>query len=211
MTGEAPQDRPTHLSRCPWSTGDPLLRDYHDREWGVPVRDERRLLELLVLEGAQAGLSWLTVLRKRGAYREAFLGFDPERIARFGPRDVERLLADSGLIRHRGKIEAAIQNARATLELREAGGLASFVWSFVEGRPVRNRWRRAGEVPAATPLSEAMARALRDRGFAFVGPTVCYSFMQAAGLVDDHLVDCFRHARATGEGPGGSVARVPLS
>lgn len=180
--------------RCPWAADDELLGSYHDEEWGVPLREERRLFELLVLEGAQAGLSWLTVLRKRDAYREAFAGFDPEVVARFEPSDVERLLADSDLIRHRGKIEAAVRNARATLRLRETGGLAALVWSFVDGAPVTNRWRTPGEVPASTPRSEAMARALRAGGFAFVGPTTCYAFMQSAGLVNDHLVGCFRHA-----------------
>ncbi len=179
--------------RCPWAAGHPLLLEYHDREWGIPRRDERGLFELLVLEGAQAGLSWLTVLRKRSAYREAFAGFDPEIVARYGPGDVERLVADPGLIRHRGKIEAAITNARAVLGLRGEGGLAALAWSFVDGAPVDPRRERSSEVPAASDRSRALASELRRRGFKFVGPTTCYSFMQAAGLVNDHLLGCFRH------------------
>lgn len=181
--------------RCPWAEGDPLLRRYHDLEWGVPTRDERALFELLVLEGAQAGLSWLTVLRRRDAYRRAFADFDPARVAVFGPEDVERILEEGGVIRHRGKVESAVRNARAVLDLREEGGsLQDFLWSFVDGEPIRNAWTHPGEVPASTPRSEAMARALRERGFSFVGPTICYALMQAAGLVNDHLAGCFRVA-----------------
>jgi DNA-3-methyladenine glycosylase I len=164
---------------------------YHDEEWGVPSHDERHLFELLVLEGAQAGLSWSTILRKREGYRRAFAGFDVQRVARFGARDVERLLGDASIVRNRAKIEAAIANARATLEL---GSLAEHVWSFVGGGPVVNRWRSLAEVPAETDESRAMSRDLKRRGFRFVGPTICYAFMQAAGLVNDHTVDCFRHA-----------------
>lgn len=194
-------------SRCPWAEADPRLREYHDAEWGVPTRDERRLYELVVLEGAQAGLSWLTVLRRREAYRTAFVGFDPERVARFGPSDVERLLGDPGLIRHRGKLEAAVRNARATLRLRETdGGLAAFAWSFVDDAPIDHAWSDPSRVPASTPRSRALARGLRDRGFAFVGPTTCYSFMQAAGLVNDHLTGCFRHGEV---GSGGAPGYVP--
>ena len=161
----------------------------------MPLHDERGLFELLVLEGSQAGLSWLTVLRKRDAYRSAFHGFDPEPVARFEASDVERLLLDPGLIRHRGKLEAAVRNARATLRLRDTeGGLAAFVWSFVDGTPIDHGWRESSRVPASTPRSRSLARALRNHGFAFVGPTTCYSFMQAAGLVNDHLTGCFRHA-----------------
>jgi DNA-3-methyladenine glycosylase I len=178
--------------RCAWAAEEPN-RTYHDREWGVPERRERRLFELLVLEGAQAGLSWTTILKKRPAYRRAFAGFDPARVARFGPGRVRRLLADPGIVRHRGKIEGAIANARALLALRRAeGSFARFLWAFVDGRPVQRRPRTFRDVPAATPTSRALSRALRRRGFCFVGPTICYAFMQAAGLVNDHTADCFR-------------------
>ncbi|HVM16577.1 MAG TPA: DNA-3-methyladenine glycosylase I [Gaiellaceae bacterium] len=182
------------LTRCSWARGAPELTAYHDAEWGVPSRDERHLFELLTLEGAQAGLSWLTILRKRDGYRRAFAGFDAEAVARFGARDVDRLLADAGIVRHRGKIEATIGNARAVLALHEAGtSLADVAWDVVGGEPRTNRWRRLADVPAETPESHALSRDLKRRGFRFVGPTTVYSFMQAAGLVDDHLVDCFRH------------------
>jgi DNA-3-methyladenine glycosylase I len=179
--------------RCGWAR-DPLDVQYHDREWGVPVRDDRRLFEFLILEGAQAGLSWSTILRKRQNYRRALAGFDPRRVARFGPRDVRRLLADDGIVRHRGKIEAAIRNARAFLAVQaEHGSFASYLWRFVEGRPRQNRWRAMRAVPAETEVSRALSADLRRRGFAFVGPTICYAFMQAVGLVNDHTQDCFRH------------------
>ncbi len=182
-------------ARCAWAEEDELLRVYHDVEWGVPLREERGLFELLVLEGSQAGLSWLTILRKRDAYREAFEGFDPERVAHFGPSDIDRLVRNPGLVRHRGKLEAAVTNARATLRLRDTdSGLASLVWSFVDGAPIDHGWRESARVPASTPRSAALAGALRRRGFAFVGPTTCYAFMQAAGLVNDHVAGCFRHA-----------------
>jgi DNA-3-methyladenine glycosylase I len=177
--------------RCAWvPEGDPLYVSYHDEEWGVPSHDERHLFEMLVLEGAQAGLSWSTILRKRDAYRRAFAGFDPAKIARFGERDVERLLGDVGIVRNRAKIDAAIANARATLEL---GSLDEFVWSFVDGRPLQNSWKGLGEIPAETAESKAMSKELKRRGFRFVGPTICYAFMQACGLVNDHTVDCFRY------------------
>jgi DNA-3-methyladenine glycosylase I len=179
--------------RCPWAR-DPLDIRYHDREWGVPVHDDRRLFEFLVLEGAQAGLSWSTILRKRESYRRAFAGFDPARVARFGPREIRRLLADEGIVRHRGKIEAAIGNARAFLAVQvEHGSFAEYLWRFVEGRPRQGRWRAASTVPAETELSRALSADLRRRGFGFVGPTICYAFMQAVGLVNDHTLDCFRH------------------
>lgn len=181
--------------RCAWAPeSDPDYLAYHDEEWGVPLRDERRLYELLVLEGAQAGLSWSTILHKRAGYRAAFAGFDPEAVAAFGTGDVERLLADSGIVRNRLKVESAITNAKATLRLREAGGLAGLVWSAVGGRPRVNRWRSLAEIPAETAESRALSEELRRRGFRFVGPTVCYAFMQAAGLVNDHVVDCFRYS-----------------
>lgn len=185
---------PTDRIRCPWAEGDELYRSYHDREWGVPVHDDRRLFEFLVLESAQAGLSWRTILGKREGYRRAFADFEIETVAGFGEDDVERLLSDEGVIRHRGKIESAIRNARAALEIRaEEGSLDAWLWSFVDGAPVRNRWRTMEEVPASTERSESMARALGKRGFRFLGPTTCYAFMQAVGMVDDHLVTCFRH------------------
>jgi DNA-3-methyladenine glycosylase I len=180
------------VKRCAWvPEGDPLYVAYHDEEWGVPSHDDRHLFELLVLEGAQAGLSWSTILRKREGYRRAFAGFDAERVARFGPRDVERLLGDASIVRNRLKIESAIANARATIE---AGGLDELLWSFVGDAPIVNRWRTLAEIPAETAESRAMSKELKRRGFRFVGPTICYALMQAAGLVNDHVVDCFRHA-----------------
>ncbi|MDQ3067455.1 MAG: DNA-3-methyladenine glycosylase I [Actinomycetota bacterium] len=178
------------MERCAWvPLDDPLYLAYHDEEWGVAVRDDRTLFELLNLEGAQAGLSWLTILRKRDGYRIAFAGWDIEAIARFGERDVERLLSDAGIVRHRGKIESVIGNARATLGLGVP--LAELLWSFVGGETTVNEWRTVAEVPAQTPESTAMSKELKRRGFRFTGPTTCYAFMQAAGLVDDHVVDCF--------------------
>jgi len=181
----------TELGRCGWAGSDPRMMAYHDEEWGVPVHDERLLFEFLILEGAQAGLSWQTILNKRDAYREAFAGFDPTRVARFDARRIERLLANPGIVRNRLKIEAAVGNARATLALqREAGGLDRFVWSFVGGEPRVNRWRSLASVPTRTRESDALSAALKRRGFRFVGSTICYAFMQATGLVNDHLVTC---------------------
>lgn len=181
--------------RCAWAGEDPLYRAYHDAEWGVPLRDDTRLFELLVLEGAQAGLSWYTVLKKRPAYREAFAGFDPRRVATFGAAEIDAMLGNAGLIRHRGKLEAAVGNARAVLELQAAhGSFSDWLWGFVDGRPLQNAWRSLAEVPAQTPASQALSRELVRRGCRFVGPTIAYAFMQAAGLVNDHTVDCFRHA-----------------
>jgi DNA-3-methyladenine glycosylase I len=180
--------------RCGWvPVDDALYVAYHDDEWGVPERRERALFELLNLEGAQAGLSWSTILRKREGYRQAFAGWDVEAIARFGERDVERLLGDAGIVRHRGKIEAVIGNARATLALDRP--LSELLWSFVGGEPKVNAWRTVGEIPAETEESKAMSKELKRRGFRFIGPTTCYAFMQGAGLVDDHTLDCFRRAR----------------
>jgi DNA-3-methyladenine glycosylase I len=181
--------------RCDWvPEGDALYAAYHDEEWGLPSRDDRHLYEMLVLEGAQAGLSWSTILRKRDGYRRAFAGFDADRVARFGDADVERLMADAGIVRNRLKIESAVANARATLEMRdELGSLAAYVWSFVGGSPIQNGWTTIGEVPSETAESKAMSRDMKRRGFRFVGPTVCYAFMQAAGLVNDHTVDCDRY------------------
>lgn len=180
--------------RCPWALGvsAEYLR-YHDREWGLPVRDDRALFEFLVLETAQAGLSWSTILHKREGYRRAYAGLDPCRVARFNRRSVERLLRDPGIVRNRLKIESAISNARAFLRVRSAhGSFSSFLWNFVGGEPVVNRWRRQEEVPATTPLSDAVSAELKRLGFRFVGSTVVYAYLQAIGLVNDHLVDCFR-------------------
>jgi DNA-3-methyladenine glycosylase I len=179
------------LTRCAWvPEGDPLYVAYHDEEWGVPSHDERHLFEMLVLEGAQAGLSWSTILRKRDGYRAAFAGWNVEKIARFGQRDVERLLGDAGIVRNRLKIESAIANAQATLAL---DSLDELLWSFVDGQPKQNRFKKLADLPAETAESNAMSKELKRRGFRFVGPTVCYSFMQACGLVNDHTVCCFRY------------------
>ena len=179
------------MTRCAWvPLEDPLYVDYHDEEWGVPQRDDRRLFELLNLEGAQAGLSWATILHKREGYRNAFAGWDIEAIARFGERDVERLLGDAGIVRHRGKIEAVIGNARAVLALDVP--LEELLWSFVDGETRVDAFRTTAEIPAQTAESAAMSKELKRRGFRFTGPTTCYAFMQAAGLVDDHTLDCFR-------------------
>ena len=185
------------LSRCDWGGDwdDPLMLAYHDREWGVPVHDDGRLFELLTLEGAQAGLSWRTVLHRREGYRRAFAGFAIESVAGLTAEHIERLLQNPGIIRNRAKVESTVGNAKATLALQEAeGSLDAFLWDFVGGAPQRNRFAASRELPAQTAQSAAMSRALKQRGFRFVGPTICYALMQAAGLVDDHLVSCFRHA-----------------
>lgn len=179
-------------TRCGWART-PLGIAYHDTEWGVPVHDDRTLFEFLTLEGAQAGLSWETILRKRQAYRDAFVGFAPERVARFTPARVERLLGNGGIVRHRLKIESTVRNARAVLAVqREFGSLDAYLWGVVGGRPRVNRWRTLRQVPARTPESDALSRDLARRGFTFVGPTICYALMQAVGMVDDHTVGCFR-------------------
>ncbi|MBS0545735.1 MAG: DNA-3-methyladenine glycosylase I [Proteobacteria bacterium] len=181
------------MKRCDWCGSDPLYVAYHDHEWGVPVHDDRRLFEMLVLEGAQAGLNWITILRKRDNYRRAFDGFDAERVAGYGDADVARLLGDAGIVRNRLKVESAIANARAALETRaQFGSLDAYLWGFVDGRPRHAGWRTLTEVPASTAESELMSRELRRRGFRFVGPTICYAFMQAVGMVNDHLAGCFR-------------------
>jgi DNA-3-methyladenine glycosylase I len=183
----------TEQKRCPWGRGD-LERDYHDKEWGVPVHDDRLLFEFLILEGAQAGLSWSTILRKRGAYRNAFAGFDPAKVAAFGVRDVRRLLKNPGIVRNRRKIESAIANAKAFLAVQEEfGSFDAYLWTFVGGKPRQNRWRTFRKVPAETDASRTLSKDLKKRGFTFVGPTICYAFMQAVGMVNDHLVTCFRH------------------
>ena len=179
--------------RCDWARTE-LSIPYHDTEWGVPQHDERILFEFLILEGAQAGLSWETILKKRENYRRAFDGFEPARVSRYNRRKLERLLADPGIIRNRLKIAAAIGNAKAFLKVQEAcGSFDAYVWRFVDGRPRRNAWRRLAEVPASTPTSDALSKDLRHRGFRFVGSTICYAFMQAVGMVNDHLVTCFRY------------------
>ena len=181
--------------RCHWARTD-LSVDYHDREWGVPLHDDRALFEFLVLEGAQAGLSWETILKKRDNYRQAMDQFAIDKVARYQETKIRSLLADPGVIRNRLKIEAAIANARSALRVREEfGSLDGYLWRFVDQRPKVNRWRSSSQVPASTPISEAMSRDLRGRGFRFVGPTICYAFMQAVGMVNDHLVRCFRHAQ----------------
>jgi DNA-3-methyladenine glycosylase I len=182
----------TDLERCPWAASDPLYLAYHDTEWGVPVRDPRRLFELLCLEGAQAGLSWITILRRREGYRAAFDGFDARRIAAYTDADRDRRLADVRIVRNRAKIAAFVGNARAWLAVADP---VQLLWSFVGGAPVQNRWQAMEQVPAATDASRAMSTALRGLGFTFVGPTICYALMQSAGLVNDHMVDCFRHAQ----------------
>jgi DNA-3-methyladenine glycosylase I len=181
--------------RCPWCGDDPLYVAYHDTEWGVPVRDDRVLFEFLLLEGAQAGLSWITILRKREAYRRAFAGFDPARVARFGARDQARLLADAGIVRNRAKVASAIGNARAFLAVQdEFGSFADYVWRFVDGKPVQNAWRSIQEIQPTTPLSDTISKDLKQRGFKFVGSTIVQSHLQATGMVNDHLLGCFRHA-----------------
>jgi DNA-3-methyladenine glycosylase I len=181
-------------SRCAWVTSDPIYIEYHDREWGVPVRDDRLLFEFLILEGAQAGLSWITVLKKRENYRKAFSAFDPRKVARFTPAKIERLLQDQGLIRNRAKITAAVGNAKAFLAVQSAfGSFSDYLWRFVGGRTIVNQWRDHRDIPATTKESDAMAKDLKGRGFRFVGSTICYAHMQATGMVNDHLVGCFRY------------------
>jgi DNA-3-methyladenine glycosylase I len=186
-------------TRCEWASGSSeLMTAHHDEEWGTPSRDDRHLFEMLTLEGAQAGLSWSTILNKRDGYRRAFAGFDPEAVARFGPRDVERLLADAGIVRNRLKVESTIANAPRVLEAQaEHGSFAAYVWSFVANEPVVGSWRALSQIPAETELSRALSKDLKKRGFRFVGPTVCYAFMQSVGMVNDHTVDCFRYAELT--------------
>jgi len=182
------------LTRCKWAGTDPLYLRYHDTEWGVPLHDDRRLFEFLILEGAQAGLSWLTILKKRDHYRKAFDNFDPARVASYGSARVAALLGDAGIVRNRLKIEAAVQNAAAFRRVQtEFGSFDAYIWRFTGGRPVVNAWRKEAELPARSPESEAMSRNLKRRGFRFVGPTICYAFMQAVGMVNDHVVDCFRY------------------
>jgi DNA-3-methyladenine glycosylase I len=182
------------LKRCEWCLGSELYRNYHDSEWGVPVHDDQRLFEFLILEGAQAGLSWSTILQRRDNYRKAFEGFDTQKVARYSSRQKKKLLADSGIIRNRLKIEAAVGNAKAFLAIqKEYGSFDGYIWRFVNDRPIVNRWRSLKEIPPTTKESDAMSRDLKKRGFRFVGSTICYAFMQAVGMVNDHVVSCFRH------------------
>ncbi len=188
--------------RCPWPGQDPFYVAYHDDEWGVPERDDRALYEKLVLDGFQAGLSWITILRKRENFRKAFDGFEPQKIARYTPKKIERLMQDAGIVRNRMKIEGAVASARAWLDIMEKGpGFSTLLWGFLDGAPKVNRFRSVKQVPAETPISKAMSKDLAGRGFKFVGPTIVYAFMQATGMVNDHLVDCYRHEHLSGHRP----------
>ena len=180
--------------RCAWAGSDPLYIDYHDKEWGVPVHDDNTLFEFLILEGAQAGLSWITILKKRTRYREVFAGFDPVKIARFNKQQINKLLEDPGIVRNRLKIESTISNARAILALQETyESFDQYLWRFVDGKPIQNRWRRIQDIPASTPVSDALSKDLKKHGFRFVGTTICYAYMQAVGMVNDHTTNCFRY------------------
>lgn len=210
--GQTSDPAPAPRTRCPWSEGVSLAYlAYHDEEWGVPVHDDRRQFEFLILEGAQAGLSWSTVLHRREGYRRAFADFDPERVARLTPRRLEALLEDPGIIRNRLKVHAAVTNAQAFLRLQqEFGTFGAYIWGFVSGHPVSNRWRRPADVPATSPVSDALSKDLKRRGFRFVGSTIMYAHLQATGLVNDHLVTCFRHADCEGmAGPLKAGQSVP--
>ncbi|MCG6877595.1 MAG: DNA-3-methyladenine glycosylase I [Deltaproteobacteria bacterium] len=191
------------MTRCRWCGNDPLYVAYHDNEWGIPVHEDQLLFEFLILEGVQAGLSWLTILKKRDNYRQAFHGFDCTRIAKYTETDVTRLLADSGIVRNRLKIESAIRNARCVLEIEEEyGSLDMYLWRYVDGIPKQNAWKSISELPAKTEASEMMSKDLKKRGFKFVGPTICYAFMQAVGMVNDHTTDCFRYEQIRHPGTG---------
>jgi DNA-3-methyladenine glycosylase I len=193
---------PDGKRRCPWPGQDPFYVAYHDDEWGVPERDDRALYEKLVLDGFQAGLSWITILRKRENFRKAFDGFEPAKIARYTPKKIERLMQDAGIVRNRMKIEGAVSSARAWLDIMEKGpGFSALLWGFLDGAPKMNHFRTVKQVPAETPISKAMSKELAGRGFKFVGPTIVYAFMQATGMVNDHLVDCYRHEHLSGRTP----------
>jgi DNA-3-methyladenine glycosylase I len=185
---------PDGLARCPWPGEDPLYVAYHDEEWGAPERDSRALYEKLILDGFQAGLSWITILRKRDAFRKAFNGFDPHKIARYTPAKVERLMGDAGIVRNRAKIEGAVLSARAWIEIEGKQGFSNYLWDFVDGRPVQGKLRRMGDMPTQSAMSERLSKDLKARGFKFCGPTIVYAFAQAVGMVNDHLVDCHRCA-----------------
>jgi DNA-3-methyladenine glycosylase I len=181
-------------TRCPWAKEDPLIIEYHDKEWGIPVHDDNLLFEFLILEGAQAGLSWITVLRKRENYREVFNNFDPAKVASYNDAKIEELMNNPGIIRNRRKITATVANAKAVLEIqKEFGSFDAYIWQFVGGKPIQNKWKNMEDLPSFTAESEKMSKDLKKRGFKFVGPTICYAFMQAVGMVNDHVVDCFRH------------------
>jgi len=180
-------------TRCSWCSNDLLYINYHDKEWGVPLYDDQRLFEFLILEGMQAGLSWFTILKKRENFRKAFANFNPEKIARFNQKKVEKLMQDSGIIRNRLKIEAAIQSAKCYLAMSETQNFNDYIWQFVDGKPIQNKWRSLEQVPTSTEISDQMSKTLKKVGFKFVGPTICYAFMQAVGMVNDHLTTCFRH------------------
>jgi DNA-3-methyladenine glycosylase I len=198
--GSSSQHADAAAKRCAWVGTEPLYLAYHDQEWGVPVHDDRLLFEFLVLEGAQAGLSWLTILKKREGYRKAFAGFDPQVVARFGPADIGRLLADPGIVRNRLKVESAVTNAQAFLRVQEeCGSFDAYVWRFVDGETIHNRWRSTIEIPAKTVEAERLSADLKRRGFRFVGPTIMYAHMQATGMVNDHTVECFRWADLGGQ------------
>lgn len=183
-----------NLTRCEWTGSDPLMVEYHDSEWGVPLHDDQKLFEFLILEGMQAGLSWMTILRKRENFREAFAGFDPRKVAQFDKQKIEELMTNSGIIRNRQKIEAAVRNAKSFLSVQqEFGSFDAYIWQFVDGKPQVNSWENISEIPAQTERSEAMSKDLKKRGFNFVGPTICYAHMQATGMVNDHTMDCFRY------------------
>jgi DNA-3-methyladenine glycosylase I len=202
MTRVRPSRSSPELTRCTWAGEDPLYVKYHDTEWGVPVRDDRTLFEFLVLEGAQAGLSWITILRKREAYRQAFDGFDVEKIARYGKKQVERLLQNPGIVRNRLKIESVPRNARAFIAVQqEFGSFSEYQWRFVDGAPLQNRRGAIREVPAKTSISDALSKDLKKRGFNFVGSTIVYAHMQAVGMVNDHLVECFRYKKLSASKP----------
>jgi DNA-3-methyladenine glycosylase I len=190
------------LTRCAWAGSDPEMVAYHDTEWGVPVHDDPVHFEFLVLEGAQAGLSWSTILKRRAGYRKAFAGFDVAKVARFTPARVDKLLTDPGIIRNRAKVEATVRNARAFLAVQEEfGSFDAYMWGFVGGRPIVNKWKRIGQLPATSAESDALSKDLRRRGFGFVGPTIVYAHLQSAGLINDHLISCFRYAELTGAAP----------
>jgi len=187
------------MTRCEWCGSDPLYIAYHDKEWGVPLHDDRLLFELLILEGAQAGLSWLTILKKRENYKKAFHSFDPEMIADYTQRDIDRLMENLGIVRNRLKIESVIKNARGVLKIKEEfGSFDTYLWNYVENTPIQNKWKSVADIPVQTEISERMSKDLKKRGFNFVGPTICYAFMQAIGMVNDHTTDCFRYEELKG-------------
>jgi len=191
-----------NLQRCKWAGSDPEMIAYHDREWGVPQHDDRVLFEFLILEGAQAGLSWSTILKKREGYRRAFANFDPQKVARFTSKKIEKLLQDPSIVRNRLKVDSAVTNARAFLKVqKEFGSFDAYLWSFVDGKPTGNKWKTLRDIPAKTPASDAMSKDLKKRGFKFVGSTICYAFMQAVGMVNDHTTDCFRHPQLPSKAP----------